>query len=96
MDVVEAAAVIAEIDDALASSGIERLLFDSREADRTKPEVAAAIWAWLSSTTRVRRVATVMNSEVLSANVRSTGVGMGVLIKAFATVEEAERWLFAL
>ncbi len=89
----EAEAILAAIDRALETSGIDLLMIDSRDADRTPPEVQARIWTWLTNSSRIRKVATLVQSAELATNVRATGVGHGVLIKAFHDEDEARRWL---
>ena len=89
----EARAVLGAIDDALNSSGIELLLLDSRDANRTSPGVQAVIWSWLSGHPKVRKVATLMHSKELGKAVRVAGAGQGVLIKAFRDEDKARVWL---
>jgi hypothetical protein len=92
-DASEAAAVLGAIDAALEESGIELLMFDSREADRTPPEVQEAIWNWLVGHSGIRKVATLMHSRDLAKKVRVTAVGSGLLLKTFADEDKARRWL---
>ena len=91
--VAEVNQVLSSIDDALDESGISLLLFDSREADRTPEEVQGRIWSWLTNASNIRKVATVMKSEMLATSVRMTGIGKGVRIKAFHDEAEARTWL---
>ncbi len=89
----EARAVLEAIDRTIAASGIELLLLDSRDANRTSPEIQAVIWRWLSGHPKVRKVATLMHSAELGRAVRVAGAGQGVLIKAFRDEEKARVWL---
>lgn len=92
-DESEARAVLDAIDRALERSGIELLLLDSRDANRTSPEVQAVIWNWLSGHPKVRKVATLMHSKELGKSVRLAGAGQGVLIRAFHDEDRARTWL---
>ena len=89
----EAHAVLAAIDAALTESGIELLMFDSRDADRTPPEVQEIIWSWLVGHVGIRKVATLMHSRDLAKKVRVTAVGSGLLLKTFDDEAKARRWL---
>ena len=92
-DAGEAQAVLDAIDAALAESGIELLMFDSREADRTPPEVQEIIWSWLVAHVGIRKVATLMHSRDLAKKVRVTAVGSGLLLKTFDDETQARYWL---
>jgi hypothetical protein len=92
-NVEEGATVLAAIDAALARSGVEVLMFDSRDADRTPPEVQAQIWDWLTRHTGIRKVATLMHSKDLAKMVRVNAVGNGVRLKTFDDEGQARRWL---
>lgn len=92
-DADEATEVLGAIDGALEQSGIELLIFDSRDADRTPPEVQEAIWNWLVGHSGIRKVATLMHSRDLAKKVRVTAVGSGLLLKTFADEDAARRWL---
>ena len=81
------------IDAALTNSGIELLMFDSRDADRTPPEVQEIIWSWLVGHSGIRKVATLMHSRDLAKKVRVTAVGSGLLLKTFDDESKARRWL---
>lgn len=92
----EADAILEAIDAALKTTGIPYLLFDSRDADRTPPEIQERIWGWLTEHRSLRRVATVMHSKDLAQNVRETGVGRGIRIKTFADEDAARAWLLSI
>ena len=92
-DATEAEQVVGAIDATLQGTGIERVLFDSRDADRTPPEAAAVIWSWLQRRVDIRKVATLMHSRPLSRNMRRVGAESGVRIRTFADERDARRWL---
>ena len=95
-NVEEGREVLRAIDRELRRTGIQMLLFDSRDSDRTPPEVQKLIWNWLSNHTGIRRVATVMESKDLAGNVRVTGVERGVRLKTFNDQAKAEAWLLEI
>ncbi|MEM7160084.1 MAG: hypothetical protein AAF799_45020 [Myxococcota bacterium] len=88
--------VLGAIDRALEESEIGLLLFDSRDSDRTPAAVQDRIWQWLSRSTHVRKVATLLNSRELAADVRAMAVGHGVMFRAFHDEDEARHWLLAM
>ena len=88
--------VLGAIDRALEESEIGLLLFDSRDADRTPAEVQDRIWQWLSRSTHIRKVATLLHCKELAANARATAIGHGVLLRAFHDEDEARDWLLAI
>jgi hypothetical protein len=86
--------VLAAIDAVLGETSIDLLMFDSRDADRTPPEVAAVIWSWLQKRVAIRKVATLMHSHGLSRNVRRASAQGGVRLKTFEDEEQARLWLY--
>ena len=91
--VEETDAIMGAIDEVLEKTGQSLLLFDSRESERTPPEVGKRIWAWLEGNPRLRRVATLLESENLAVSVRMSGIAHAVKIKAFHTRDDAVAFL---
>jgi hypothetical protein len=92
-NVRESMKILDAVDKHLFSTGVFRLLIDSRDADRTPPKVQSHIWIWLRDHTQLRMVATLMHSRELGRNVRSGGAERGVRIRAFDDEETALVWL---
>ena len=92
----EADAVLNEIDQAMDRWQTYRLMFDSRDADRTPADVGARIWSWLSDHPRIERVATLVQSGELADSVDLQGIGNDIRIRSFHAEPAAERWLTML
>ena len=95
-DLDEAQVVLDAMDAALSEWELDRLLFDSREADVSPPDVGAAIWKWLSESENIARVATLLQSAELATKVNLGGIGNDVRIRAFHQEPAAVRWLTIL
>jgi len=94
-DVGESMQILEAVDAKLFSTGIFRLLIDSRDADRTPPKVQSHIWIWLRDHSQLRMVATLMHSRELARSVRAGGADRGVRIRAFDAEDAAIAWLKA-
>ncbi|MCO4747072.1 MAG: hypothetical protein KC912_19910 [Proteobacteria bacterium] len=92
----EAQAVLDALDEAMSLWGVDRMLFDSRDADGTPPKVGQRIWAWLEANEHLRRVATLVESEDRAERINTGGVGIDVRIRAFHNDAPAIRWLTTL
>ncbi len=82
-DAAEAQVVLDAMDSAMSDWQLDRLLFDSRDADDTPPEVGAMIWRWLSRHGSLARVATLVQSKVNAERIDLGGIGNDVRIRAF-------------
>ena len=92
-DVPELDSILQSIDDALAAAQATRIVFDSRESEYRGGEVQSRMWDWLQGHPRLKRVATLVKSELLATSVNMTGVSKAVRIKAFANETQAVDWL---
>lgn len=88
----EVEVVIAAIEEEMATTGFRDLLFDSRDSDRTPEDVQARLWAWLQNA-GLRRVATLIRSEMLGVSVQMQGLTRSVRLRAFASEQKATAWL---
>jgi len=84
------------MDDAMKEWSLNRLLFDSRDADETPKEVGALIWGWMTEHPTLERVATVVHSKELADSVNIRGVGKELRIRSFSASPAAIRWLTLL
>jgi hypothetical protein len=92
-DVAELELILGGIDDALKEQGLDRVMFDSRESEYRGGDVQTRMWEWLSHHPVLKRVATLVTSELLATSVNMTGVSKSVKIKAFADEVKAVSWL---
>jgi len=96
-DLAETELVLAAMDGAMRDWQQDRLMFDSREANDTLPEVGARIWSWLQGHPDVVRVATLVESSELADRINMGEIGVdGVRIRAFHRERAAARWLTIL
>ena len=95
-DLDEATIVLDAMDAALEDWSADRLLFDSRTADATPPEVGKRIWGWLADHPRLRKVATLVESPERADRINTGLIGEGVRIRAFHDEAPAVRWLTIL
>ncbi len=92
-DLAELHTVLSAIDEDLAREQLACVLFDSRESKYQAGEVQTEMWRWLTEHKMLRKVATVVESEMLAASVTMTGLSKGVKIKAFHDEATAATWL---
>ena len=95
-DLDEAQAVCEAIDRALRDWKMNKIVFDSRDADTSPKDVGDHIWNWLATHEGIAGVATLVESEALAIAINMGGVGKGVRIRAFHREEPAIRWLTLL
>ncbi len=92
-DVAELELVLTAIDEALEGRDLRAVVFDSRESAYQGGEVQQRMWAWIESHPRLRKIATLVESERLATSVNMTGLSKGVKIKAFHQLSDARTWL---
>ncbi len=79
----------------VTESGIDRAIIDARgEVGDPPPEVRAAMWEWLSSPDQgFKLVAFILPTEMAVARVNMTALSRRAPVRAFHSVQEAQRWL---
>ncbi len=84
-----------EIDALIARSGVDKAVIDARgEVGDPPADVRAAMWEWLVSPQRgFTTVAFVLPSEMAVARVNMTALSRRAPIRAFDSVQQAQRWL---
>jgi hypothetical protein len=88
----EARGVLDAIDRALHMYALDLLLFDSRDADETPQEVQAVIWEWLQRA-KLKRMATLIRSDMKAVSLRMAALGKRLKIGTFADRDAALAWL---
>lgn len=83
------------MDEVVAQTGIDRAVIDARgEVGDPPAEVRAAMWDWLGSPERgFSLVAFILPSEMAVARVNMTALSRRAPVRAFTSVQEAQRWL---
>lgn len=83
------------MDEVIAASGIQKAIIDARgEVGDPPAEVRNAMWDWLMSPERgFAQVAFILPSEMAVARVNMTALSRRAPVRAFESVQEAQRWL---
>lgn len=84
-----------EMEALIARSGVDKAVIDARgEIGDPPPEVREAMWEWLVAPDRgFTTIAFVLPSEMAVARVNMTALSRRVAIRAFDSVQQAQRWL---
>lgn len=83
------------MDEIVAKSGVDKAIIDARgEVGDPPAEVRTAMWDWLSAHDRgFTLVAFILPSEMAVARVNMTSLSKRAPVRAFQSVQEAQRWL---
>jgi hypothetical protein len=92
-DVERASAVCRAIDAALTDHGLRRVLLDTRRTESSDEPVRAAMWAWVKTGRNHDRCAIVVESELKRVSGNMTARALGVQLRSFSDLAEAEAWL---
>lgn len=88
-------AYTAAMDEIVAKGGVDKAIIDARgEVGDPPAEVRNAMWDWLSAPDRgFTLVAFILPSEMAVARVNMTALSKRAPVRAFQSVQEAQRWL---
>lgn len=92
-DAATADAWLADLEQALAQSGLSQILWDSTKAEPHSKDVRARILQWAKTTAALRRSAIVVQSDMLRLSANLSGLDQSVTVRGFATIAEADAWL---
>jgi hypothetical protein len=94
-DLADLRQYVQHMDAVIASTGIDRAIIDARgEVGSPPEEVRGAMWDWLCASTRgFSLVAFVLPSEMAVARVNMTALARRAPVRAFDSVQSAQRWL---
>jgi hypothetical protein len=84
--------LLREVDDALARTGFDRVLFDYRGVDGHAEEVREAMWTWAIDR-GLRAVALLVDGEMTRVRTNMTAVSRKMRLRAFMDEDEAREWL---
>lgn len=77
----------------LRSSGLTRVVWDSRRIEPPPPAVRAYNWAWFEHTDLINAAAIVVNSELLRVSGNMRSLSRHLRLRSFNDSDEAVRWL---
>jgi hypothetical protein len=77
----------------LRSSGLTRVVWDSRRIEPPPPAVRAYNWSWFERTELVKAAAIVVNSELIRVSGNMRSLSRQLRLRSFNDPDEAVRWL---
>jgi hypothetical protein len=91
--VADARAMQAEIAAASAKTGADIVVFDNRATTEHAEDVREAMFEFVSKHSPFRKVALLLESELLAVRVNMTALSRHAMVRAFGTAEDALAWL---
>ena len=92
-DIADVRRVQADVDAALAQSGLRVAVFDNRDTEAPAEHLRTMMWNWVQDTTRFDAVAVVLQSTMRGTRANMTAVSRGVRLRAFDSIDDAAAWL---
>lgn len=94
-DLGMARVALEQLDQALVSSGVRGIIFDTREMTPPSPEVNELYWNWVTAGKNHDRVAILVESEMRRIEGNMKALSKRVKLRSFHELEAAQKWLQA-